>query len=918
MTSCPQCHRESPTGAQFCSACGSSLQGTSPLPTLAEGIDSDATNAWQPSASDREALGNGGPRPDGQAGDRDIATGTLLIDRYRVLNRLGRGGMGTVYRAEDLKLRQDVALKFLRDELAGDERAISQLVNEVRTARRISHPHVCRVHDIGEISGQTFISMEYVDGEDLSSLLRRIGRLSGDKAVQIARQLCSGLHAAHERGVLHRDLKPGNVMLDGEGNVRITDFGIAAAVECVSEEKGSSGTPAYMAPELFTGGTASVQSDVYALGLVLYELYTGGPLFRAKSMTELLRHHRQPIATLATFPPDIDPQVERVIMSCLARQPEQRPHGAMGALARLPGGDLLAEALASGKTPSPELIAASGGAGKLRPRTAGIVVAALVLGMITLFGLESHVKLFARTPLPRSPEVLADRARQALAKLGYESEDVDRVYGFEVNEDYLQEICDTRPTSDEWNERLDCPRPMLIDFWYRTVPHPAHLRPTGIKGRVTWTDPVPAQPGDVQARLDPFGRMRELLVIPASKGVAPRVAQTESAPDPTQPDWSALFEVADLPLERFRPVPPALVPHAFADTRAAWIGSYAETPDLAVRVEAAALQGRPVALRLFEQRWESTTPLADDATSMRTWRFLARIALVLAAVVLSYRTITQRRGDARGAFRLGLLMFSLVAAFTMLAGDHGGDWSLIGSLVVKGMMHGLVVATEFALFYFALEPYVRRIWPETLISWSRLLTGRGRDPLVGHHVLIGESLGIVSVLIIYLTMLIPRWSGNPEGAPLMLHSSGIEALSGTAEAAGALLEIAVDFARNGMMFFMSLVVAKLILRRRELAGVANVLVWASVWTPETLLNTGFPWISWVWLSNAVLAAAITVFAIRVGLLALIVGFVFFGTITSLPLQLGSDTWFSGPAVLVLVLVAAATVFGVRTATRSAG
>ena len=167
--------------------------------------------------------------------------------------------MGEVYRADDLKLGQAVALKFLPKAVSGDEALLARFHAEVRLARQVSHPNVCRIYDIGEIEGRHFLSMEYVDGEDLASLLKRIGHLPVQKAVDIARQLCAGLHAAHEKGVLHRDLKPANVMLDGRGRVRITDFGLAVAAEEAASVGEVSGTPAYMAPEQLAGKPASVQ-----------------------------------------------------------------------------------------------------------------------------------------------------------------------------------------------------------------------------------------------------------------------------------------------------------------------------------------------------------------------------------------------------------------------------------------------------------------------------------------------------------------------------------------------------------------------------------------------------------------------------------------------------------------------------------
>ena len=189
--------------------------------------------------------------------------------------------MGEVYRADNLKLGQAVALKFLPETVEKDPTRLSRFLNEVKIARQISHPSVCRVYDVAEVDGHHFLSMEYVDGEDLASLLRRIGRLPKDKAVQIARQLCAGLSAAHEQGILHRDLKPANIMIDGRGRARITDFGLAGLAEELQEAGGRAGTPAYMAPEQLAGTGVSVKSDLYSLGLVLYEIFTGQVAFKA-------------------------------------------------------------------------------------------------------------------------------------------------------------------------------------------------------------------------------------------------------------------------------------------------------------------------------------------------------------------------------------------------------------------------------------------------------------------------------------------------------------------------------------------------------------------------------------------------------------------------------------------------------------
>src|SRR6187401_3383371 len=241
--------------------------------------------------------------------------GTIFQQRYRVIGLLGRGGMGEVYRADDLRLGQPVALKFLPAGLKQDPQRLAQFHNEARTARQVSHPNVCRVYDIGEADGLLFLTMEYVDGEDLSSLLRRIGRLPEDKAIEIARQICAGLAAAHERGVVHRDLKPANIMLDGTGKVRIMDFSLAAVGE-VKDIR--AGTPAYMAPEQLSGQEVTVRSDIYALGLVLYEIFTGRRAFEAKTLKELIDQHQSGTITAPTaIVKSLDPAIETAIVRCL-------------------------------------------------------------------------------------------------------------------------------------------------------------------------------------------------------------------------------------------------------------------------------------------------------------------------------------------------------------------------------------------------------------------------------------------------------------------------------------------------------------------------------------------------------------------------------------------------------------------------
>src|SRR3954451_16165208 len=342
-----------------------------------------------------------GPLPTRSAGVSRFPPGAILAGRYRLVALLGRGGMGEVYRADDLTLDQPVALKFLPESDAGDA-GLAQLHNELRVARQVSHKNVCRLYDLGDADGHRFLTMEYVDGEDLGSLLRRIGRIPQDKAIEIARQLCAGVSAAHERGVLHRDLKPANVMLDSEGQVRITDFGIATVA--VSSAEGIAGTPQYMAPEVLAGRPASVKSDIYALGLVLFEILTGRRAYDAKTLGDVKQLHAAgPVTTPSSIVRDLDPAVERVILRCLSANPEERPASALTVAASLPGGDPLAAALAAGETPSPDMLAASGTSEAL-PRVWALAGAAwIVIAMAAVVLLYQRVLMINVVDPPKPP-----------------------------------------------------------------------------------------------------------------------------------------------------------------------------------------------------------------------------------------------------------------------------------------------------------------------------------------------------------------------------------------------------------------------------------------------------------------------------------------------------------------------------------
>ena len=270
------------------------------------------------------------------AGRREFFAGEVFADRYRMIARIGRGGMGDVWRADDLTLGTPVALKLIRAASPSDR---TRILQEVRLARQITHPAVCRVFDVGEDGDTIFFSMEFVPGEDLAALLKRTGRLTSERVVEIAHQLCAGLAAAHAKGVLHRDLKPANVLIDQDGRVRITDFGIAVTTSDVGPQV-VIGTLGYMAPEqLIAGASVSERTDLYALGVVLYELVTGHPHQIASA---------DPSAARTVPAPGIDVRLERVILKATAPDPSRRPATAVEMAGALPAVNAAAHADAAG------------------------------------------------------------------------------------------------------------------------------------------------------------------------------------------------------------------------------------------------------------------------------------------------------------------------------------------------------------------------------------------------------------------------------------------------------------------------------------------------------------------------------------------------------------------------------------------
>jgi serine/threonine-protein kinase len=826
--------------------------------------------------------------------------GVVLAERYRIRALLGRGGMGEVYWADDLKLRHSVALKFLPQILAQDGAALARFHREVRVARQVSHPNVCRVFDIGEVDGRHFISMEYIDGEDLASLLRRIGRLPPDKALQIARQLSAGLAAAHDNGILHRDLKPANIMLDGKGKARIMDFGLSSIVEEIAVEELRAGTPAYMAPEQISGIGASPRSDIYSLGLVLYELFTGKRAVDGPTLDSIIDQqvNRVP-STPSSILKEMDPRVEKAIMRCLEKDPAKRFASAIDLAAGLPGGDPVADALAAGETPSPEMVARAPIEGTLKPVVAVTLLAAVVAGLAISVVLAGRGTIYNMVPLEKSPDVLSDRARTILEKLGHADSLSSTASGTATDTTYIDYLRQNDSSPSRF-EKLKTGRPPAIVFWYRGARQ--KLVPADY-WNVDPNDPPFEQPGMTEVRLDTLGRLMGFRNVPD--------APSGDDASATEPDWQQLFAEAGFDISRFTPAPPRGATSA-ADRRFAWDGVYPEQPDLGVHVEAGSLAGKPVFFQL-QNPWIGTGQSSrfqrnNAANIYRGMQYSLAVMALVGSLVIAWSNLKEGRGDRRGAFRLFVftLLISLVT-WLLSANVFPTSFYLDYFLPVawaRPLGLAMLAATVIWLQYIAVEPFVRRQWPTRIVAWSRLLSGSFRDPLVGRDILIGAAFGVLRLVCSYLSAVVPAWLGR--GAEPILYPR-LAAAFGTRLALGFILDRQLSAITLGLQYTFILLLLYLLLRKQWVAIMVLAILVAL--SGSTRLTEDLTWIN---AAYVVLQAALAVFVLwRYGVLALI-AFVMFGYASSYPLTSDWNAWYALGSNLALLFLVAVAVYGFYT------
>jgi serine/threonine protein kinase len=891
MTKCTRCFAEFDESAAACPACGLST-GDSNAETAVLTPDPQANTPTRLETSSKEDHLTTAGRT------TRFVSGTVLVGRYRIVGLVGKGGMGEVYKAEDLELDQTVALKFLPEELSKNDELLRRFRGEVRNARQVSHRNVCRVFDIGETDGLYYITMEYIDGDDLSMLLKRIGRLPADKAVEISREICMGLAAIHKAGILHRDIKPANIIIDSKGEARITDFGIAGIEAEIHGIEARVGTPAYMSPEQIDGREITQRSDIYSLGLLLYEIFTGRQAFEGDSVQELqVKQATTSPRNPSEIVTGINPLVENVIKRCLEKDPNQRPETALKVAMSLPGGDPLQIALEAGQTPSPEMVAASPKKGALRPATAAALLAVIIFGIAVTIAISKGSYVNRIVPLEKRPEALTERSRDLTRKFGYL--EGDSYSGFVKDNGYIDHLKKTDNSTERW-QKLAAGEPPTIRFWFRSSPQPLRSMENAI---VTRSDPPNNLGGMALVVLDTKGRLFGF------SGIPPRAdART---PIGGEFDWAGVLREAGLDPAAFQSVDPQWTPPTAFDQRRAFSGTYPDNVEIPIRVDVASYRGKLVHFEIVEPWTKAPEEEAGESSYIAPFIGAGIYFSILAlSCWLAVKNVRGGRSDVKGTIRVAAVLFAMRMLSWSFATHHVASLSEI-SLIIVGIQSGLYWAVTAGLMYLAFEPFLRRRSPERIISWSRLLAGDWRDPLIGRDLLIGGAAGsMAAILWAVLTYYIPLWRGWPVSLNITaIQGPGERLLAGTGGFPMILLDsLSVAVIGTFIASFLILFVGML-LRRTWLGVGAVVLIVGAIQFSvagafDNVLETA---------ANLIIAISMVLIAARFGVMAMLSMFVFTDVLVR-PVTSELTSWYAGEFFLFALFVVLSGVFGFYTST----
>ena len=500
--------------------------------------------------------------------------------------------------------------------------------------------------------------------------------------------------------------------------------------------------------------------------------------------------------------------------------------------------------------------------------------------------------------MPHPPAVLAAKAQEIIEQLGYAEAPIDTARGFHSDQAYLEHIKETDKSPTRWNRLADS-RPAAIHFWYRQSPR--YLEPSrfaGGAGTVTLVDPPQDISGMINVELDPQGRLIYLLAVPPQRD--------ESLAPPSDADWTPLFAHAGLDPTRFKSTRPKWTPPVWADSRAAWEGTCADRPDLVFRVEAAAYRDRPVFFKLISP-WTRASRMESE--SSRPGQRAANVILVvlfllvlIGSALVARRNLRLGRSDRRGAGRLALFVLGASLAAWLFGASHVPTfWEL--ALFLMALSGSLFIAGLVWLLYIALEPYVRRRWPQAMISWTRILSGRFRDPLVGRDILVGGLIGIALHMTSELRQWVPVWLGT--GPPIPGFSGG-DSLLHVRQVIAAVFNNFPGALFFSLAVFFLLFLFRTILRKQWLAALALVLLFGTggLLAGDNLI---------VDLLGVLFPIILVLVLTRWGLFALMVGLFVDHLFHVFPITLDVSAWYAGTSLFALALCVGVGVYGFHTA-----
>jgi serine/threonine-protein kinase len=562
-------------------------------------------------------------------------------------------------------------------------------------------------------------------------------------------------------------------------------------------------------------------------------------------------------------------------------------------VAALPGGDPLAAAIAAGETPSPEMVAASGSKEGLKPRVAWACLAMVIVGIGAATFLGGQAFLSRRVTIEDPPEVLTAKAREILKKAGYPESPVDSAFGFSADEEYFRYVRRNDRSAGRWDRMPSS----AIGFWHRQSPR-FLVRRVGIwsLGGISPGDPSLSISGESLVTLDARGRLTSFCVIP------PQVDESTVAPE--APDWTVLFEASGLDPAKWIPAPPKWTPLLYADARAAWTGVLPDLPEVPMRIEAAAYRGKPVFWRLIAP-WSNPSRMGPSYLSPaeKAGNLLANILLIvlmLGAALFARRNLRLGRGDRRGAARLAQLVFALFTVAWIFGEHHVPDFQEF-NLFFMFLSWALLITAFLWLLYIALEPFVRRRWPACLTSWSRLLAGGFRDPLVGRDLLMGTVIAVVLVFMQRLGYSLASRIAVPVDHPL---SWGLDFLLGTRTALARISSLPVTALFFSLASLFLLLMLRVLLRREWVAAVLFIVI-------ATVGESAYSDSPLTWTYNALTWGATYFLLMHYGLLAVTASITFGFLLNLFPMTPQLSAWYSGIGLAGAILLLAFAAYAFR-------